>query len=67
MTLNRHGQEKTFWVFTCVVRIKKYGKVRLAVIYDQPDRQGKTDLLFYPDVNLECPEDRPGALSSLGH
>jgi DDE superfamily endonuclease len=39
VTLNRHGQEKTFWVFTCVVRIKKYGKVRLAVIYDQPDRQ----------------------------
>ena len=40
-TLNRHGQEKTFWGYTCVVRIKKYGKVRLAVISDQPDRQGK--------------------------
>jgi hypothetical protein len=23
VTLNRHGQQKTFWVFTCVVRIKK--------------------------------------------
>jgi hypothetical protein len=41
VTLKRHGQEKTDWVFTCVVRIKKYGKVRLAVIYDNPDRQGK--------------------------
>jgi hypothetical protein len=41
VTLNRPGQEKTFWVFTWVVRLKKYGQVRLAVIYDQPDRQGK--------------------------
>ena len=41
VTLKRHGQEKTYWVFTCVVRIKKYGKVRMAVIYDNPDRQGK--------------------------
>jgi hypothetical protein len=46
VTLNRHGQEKTFWVFTCVVRIKKYGKVRLAVIYDNPDRQGKPIYCF---------------------
>jgi hypothetical protein len=41
VTLKRHGQEKTYGVFTCVVRIKKYGKVRMAVIYDNPDRQGK--------------------------
>ena len=41
VTLKRHGQEKTYWAFTCVVRIKKYGKVRMAVIYDNPDRQGK--------------------------
>ncbi len=39
--LRRRGQEKTYWVFTCGVRIKKHGKVRLAVIYDNPDRQGK--------------------------
>ena len=44
--LKRHGQEKTFWVFTCVVRIKKYGQVRLAVIYDQPDRQGQPIYCF---------------------
>ena len=46
VTLKRHGQEKTYWVFTCVVRIKKYGKVRMAVIYDNPDRQGKPIYCF---------------------
>jgi DDE superfamily endonuclease len=46
--LTRHGQEKMFWVFTCVVRIKKYGKVRLAVIYDQPGRPGKPIYCFTP-------------------
>jgi hypothetical protein len=46
VTLNRYGQQKTFWVFTCVVRIKKYGKVRLAVIYDQPGRQSKPIYCF---------------------
>jgi hypothetical protein len=46
VTLQRHGQEKTHWVFTCVVRIKKYGKVRMAVIYDNPDRQGKPIYCF---------------------
>jgi hypothetical protein len=33
VTLKRHGQEKTYGVFTCVVRIKRYGKVRMAVKY----------------------------------
>jgi hypothetical protein len=46
VTLTRRGQSKTFWVFTCVVRIKRYGKVRLAVIYDQPHRQGKPIYCF---------------------
>ena len=44
--LTRRDQEKTYWVFTCVVRIRKYGKVRLAVIYDNPDRQGKPIYCF---------------------
>jgi hypothetical protein len=39
--LTRRGQAKTYWVFRCGVRIRKYGKVRLAVIYDNPDRPGK--------------------------
>jgi Transposase DDE domain len=44
--LTHRGQEKRYWVFTCVVRIRKYGKVRLAVIYDNPDRQGKPIYCF---------------------
>ena len=40
VTLQRRGKQRTFWVFTCVVRIRKYGKVRMAVIYDTPDRRG---------------------------
>jgi hypothetical protein len=46
VTLKRYGQEKTYWVFTCVVRIKKYGQVRMAVLYDNPDRQGKPIYCF---------------------
>jgi hypothetical protein len=46
MRLTRRGQAKTYWVFTCGVRIRKYGKVRLAVIYDNPDRQGKPIYCF---------------------
>ena len=44
--LTRRDQEKTYWVFTCVVHIRKYGKVRLAVIYDNPDRQDKPIYCF---------------------
>jgi hypothetical protein len=44
--LTRRGQAKMYWVFTCGVRIRKYGKVRLAVIYDNPDRQGKPIYCF---------------------
>jgi hypothetical protein len=40
VTVSLHGKERSFWVFTCVVHIRKYGKVRLAVIYDNPHRQG---------------------------
>jgi len=67
VTLNRHGQEKMFWGYTCIVRIKKYGKVRLAVISDQPDRQGKPIYCCTRMLTWNAHEDRPGALSSLGH
>jgi hypothetical protein len=40
VTLKRRGKQKTFWVFTCVVRIRQVDKVRMAVIYDHPSRQG---------------------------
>jgi hypothetical protein len=35
----RH-KEQTRWVFTCSVRIRRYGKVRFAIIYDNPDKKG---------------------------
>jgi len=40
VTLKRRGKQKTFWVFTCVVRIRRYGTVRMAVVYDNPSRPG---------------------------
>ena len=34
----RLGQhEKTRWVFSCTVRIRRYGTVRLAILYQHPD------------------------------
>jgi hypothetical protein len=54
--LTRRGQEKTYWVFTCVVRIKKYGKVRMAVIYDNPDRQGKPIYCFTRQLTWNAPK-----------
>lgn len=39
-------QERSFWVFTCCVHIRQYGKVRLAIIYDNPDKQGEPIYLF---------------------
>jgi hypothetical protein len=46
VTLKRRGQTKSYWVFTGVVRIRKYGKVRLAVIYDNPQRRGEPIACF---------------------
>jgi hypothetical protein len=31
----RNGEEKKFWVFTKVVRLKKYGRKRLAIVHEQ--------------------------------
>lgn len=33
VSITIHGEKRTFYVFTKVVRIRKYGKVRLAIIY----------------------------------
>jgi len=46
------GQERTRWMFSCTVRIHRYGKVRFAIIYDNPDKQGEpvytfTRMLFW--------------------
>jgi SRSO17 transposase len=40
VTVSVRHKEQTRWVFTCSVRIRRYGKVRLAIIYDNPDKKG---------------------------
>jgi hypothetical protein len=47
-----NGQERTRWMFSCTVRIRRYGKVRIAIIYDNADKQGDpiyvfTQMLFW--------------------
>jgi hypothetical protein len=44
--LTKGGEEKTYWVFTCCVRVRRYGKVRFAVIYDNPHREGDPDYVM---------------------
>ena len=39
-------QKKTRWAFSCTGRIRGYGKVRLAIIYPQPDKQGNAIYVF---------------------
>ena len=39
-------QEKTRWIFSCTVRIRRYGKVRLAIIYSKPDKEGNPIYVF---------------------
>ena len=57
-TTVRLGQrEKTRWVFSCTVRIQRYGKVRLAIIYSRPDKQGNpiyafTNMLWWNATKL---------------
>lgn len=46
ITIKVRGCERTFWVFTCCVRIRRYGKVRFAIIYDNPERQGDPIYVF---------------------
>ena len=46
VTVSVRHKENTRWVFTCSVRIRRYGKVRLAIVYDNPDKQGKPIYVF---------------------
>jgi hypothetical protein len=46
VTVFINGQERTRWMFTCTVRIRRYGKVRIAIIYDNPDKQGEPIYVF---------------------
>lgn len=46
ITVRLGQQEKTRWVFCCTVRIRRYGKVRLAIIYPHEDKQGDPIYVF---------------------
>ena len=46
ITVRLGSQEKTRWVFSCTVRIRRYGKVRLAIIYHHPDKEGTPIFVF---------------------
>lgn len=46
ITVSVRQHERTVWVFTCCVRIRRYGKVRLAIIYDNPNKQGEPIYVF---------------------
>jgi len=35
----RNGEKKQYWVFTKVVRLKKYGEKRVVIVHEQEDRQ----------------------------
>jgi Transposase DDE domain len=45
-TISIRHQEQTRWMFTSTVRIRRYGKVRFAIIYDNPDKQGEPIYVF---------------------
>jgi hypothetical protein len=46
VTVRVRHKERTRWMFTCSVRIRRYGKVRFAIIYDNPDRKGSPIYTF---------------------
>ncbi len=46
INLTIRGNNRTYWVFTCCVRIRQYGKVRLTIIYDNPERKGEPIYVF---------------------
>ena len=33
----RNGETKSFWAFTKVVRLKRYGRKRLVIVHEQAD------------------------------
>ncbi len=41
----RNGDKKKFWVFTKVVRLKKFGRLRLAIVHEKKDLSDKPRFL----------------------
>jgi len=53
----RHGDENTYWVFTKTVRLKRYGRTRWVIVYEQADLSDSprfvlTDALHWEGARL---------------
>lgn len=46
VSLERGGKVRKFWVFSCTVHIRKYGKVRIGIIYKNPELTGEPIYCF---------------------
>ena len=46
VTITIRHQEQTRWMFTITVHIRRYGKVRFAIIYDNPNKHGEPIYVF---------------------
>jgi len=46
VTVRIGRQDKTRWIFRCTVRIRCYGKVRMAIIYSKPNKEGNPIYAF---------------------
>ena len=46
ITLMIRKSQRTYLVFTCCVFLRRYGKVRMAIIYDNPERKGEPLYVF---------------------
>ena len=42
----RHGETKSFWVFTKVVRLKRYGRKRLVIVHEQAELSDRPRFLL---------------------
>ena len=49
----RNGEEKLFWVFSKVVRLKRYGKKRLAIVHEKEDLSDNPRFLLTDALHWE--------------
>jgi hypothetical protein len=49
----RRGEEKTFWVFTKTVRLKRYGRKRLVIVHQQADLADQPRFLLTDALHWE--------------
>jgi hypothetical protein len=49
----RRGEEKTFWVFTKTVRLKRYGRKRLVMVHEQADLADQPRFLLTDALHWE--------------